>query len=120
MFDWQIASDLHKDAYGFRPSQGTWARWKAMSEAELTAEWDRLCRDLDAEVDRENAAFAAAEVAFEAHIAKLTADYGISRETAIRWDMDAMGIDAEDTQFYGMDWYGHHHGLRMNYFGAAQ
>jgi hypothetical protein len=112
-------SDFHKDAYGFRPSQATYAAWAAMSDAELDAVEERLGRALDSAMAEEAAAHDRATAAFEARIADLIALGAKDRATAIRWDMDATGITADDAAFYGMDWYGYHHGLPMGYFNRA-
>ena len=41
-FDEDTVSDLHKDAYGFRPSGCWWGNWNTMSDAEKQEEWDQL------------------------------------------------------------------------------
>lgn len=39
-------SDLHKDAYGFRPSHSFWLEWQASSMDEKQAMWDLMLEDL--------------------------------------------------------------------------
>jgi len=41
-FDAQIVSDLHKDAYGCRPSSFWWQCWNEATDDEKQAEWDDL------------------------------------------------------------------------------
>ena len=41
-FDAQIVSDLHKDAYGCRPSSFWWQCWNEATDDERQAEWDDL------------------------------------------------------------------------------
>jgi hypothetical protein len=71
--------------------------------------------DIESSIEAETANEAANAVAFEAHIGKLMADFGIDRETAIRWDIQALGI-TEDVQVFGMCVYGYEHGLPYGYF----
>lgn len=49
----QLISDLHKEAYGYRPRLYFWESWAAMTPDEKQAEWDRLL-DLMAERDQED------------------------------------------------------------------
>lgn len=106
-----LFSDLHKDAYGFRPSQGQWQRWAQMSVAQLEVEYDRMCRHLEAELDREKAAQAEATVKFEATIVELIATGAGNRATAIRWLQQA--YKAEDDIGY----LEYQMGLPYNYLG---
>ena len=91
-------SDLHKDAYGYRPSQGWWLAWNGMEAPEKQAEWDRLIGVLEEEqeyeVRREQRAFDA----WSGRINDMIATHGISHRDAIMWDMDAE--DADDVDHY--------------------
>jgi len=102
-FDSNVVSDLHKEAYGFRPGQGWWAAWNGMDDQGRQEEWDRLGRAADEETAREHAAQQRAEARWAAHITKLMADNAIDRATALRWDMAAMDCDG-DTGFYCYTW----------------
>jgi len=53
---------------------------------------------------------------FEAHLSTLMQTHGIDRDTAIRWDLDAMGLSKDDLDFYGLGFYAYQHGLKTNYF----
>jgi hypothetical protein len=46
-FDAQIVSDLHKDAYGVRPSAFWWQCWNEAGDEERQAEWDDLLEALN-------------------------------------------------------------------------
>jgi len=46
-FDETIISDLHKEAYGFRPREGWWNMWAAFNADQKQATWDSLIADLD-------------------------------------------------------------------------
>jgi len=48
-----LFSDLHKDAYGYRPSQGQFERVREMNDAQLHELFDSMQRDLAGETDRE-------------------------------------------------------------------
>jgi hypothetical protein len=108
-------SDMHKDAYGFRPSPEQWARWNTMNNAQLDAEEADLAKAIGAAIAEEEENEAFATVAFEAHIAKLIADFNIDRATAIRWDIEAVGL-TDDVQVCGMSAYAFEHGLPYRYF----
>ncbi len=42
-----VISDLHKDAYGFRPSQRFFDDWSTYTPAEKQECWDIMCRDME-------------------------------------------------------------------------
>ena len=87
-FDVAIVSDLHKDAYGFRPGQGFWSQWDLMDDVGRQITWDNLIADLKAEVEREDLAEKRAIVEFNELIAKTIAIGAGDQETAIRWIME--------------------------------
>lgn len=82
-FDDSIVSDLHKDAYGFRPSSAFWADWTASTPDEKQATWDRLVRTMQDSAAEEKAAEQRAIASFEATVTKLAGN-GLSREQVIR------------------------------------
>lgn len=79
-------SDLHKSAYGFRPSLGG---FYDMSEAERVAEFERVQRASEDAVAEEREAEAEAVRRFEAHVASSIAIGAGDRATAIRWIREA-------------------------------
>lgn len=88
-YDVDTVSDLHKDAYGFRPSELFWEEWIGSTDAERQAIWDSLERALEVsmEIERENEQRAIER--FEA-LVRVNIDAGAEdRETALRWIMDA-------------------------------
>lgn len=107
-------SDAHKGAYGFRPRD--WSRYMGMTDDELNKVADYLSEQVALEIEREELAYAESAYRFEQHIATLMSDHNIDRGTAIRWDMDAIGMDQEELEFYGMSYYAWRHGLRTTYF----
>ena len=102
-FDSNVVSDLHKEAYGFRPGQGWWAAWNGMDDQGRQEEWDRLGAYADEEELREQAAQQRAEQRWNLHIAQLMSMNGIDRATALRWDMQAMDCDG-DAGYYCYRW----------------
>jgi hypothetical protein len=62
IYDENILSDLHKDAYGFRPRELFFARWDAMSVEEKNDEWEHL---LNALADANDAYLAATSKALK-------------------------------------------------------
>lgn len=98
IYDENILSDLHKDAYGFRPGESFWARWKADSVAERNATWNGLLRSLDSAIADEKAATAAAIVDFEDAISRNLKLGAADRATAIRWHVEA-NINPKDLEW---------------------
>lgn len=86
-------SDLHKDAYGFRPSESFWYVWRSNTDAEKQVVWDNLLEALEAEMKRYNAEQAKAIAAFDQRVAGLAALGAEDFEMALRWLHEA-----EDTQ----------------------
>jgi len=94
-FDNDTVSDLHKDAYGFRPSELFWEEWIGATDAERQAIWDSLERALEVsmEIERENEQRAIDR--FEA-LVRVNINAGAEdRETALRWIMDASGANGD-------------------------
>lgn len=94
-FDSEIVSDLHKDAYGFRPRGDWWNMWEQSTDAERQAIWDRLLKDLNAEVEAERAAQQRAIESFELRVQVVASMGAGDRETALRWIMDADAADGD-------------------------
>ena len=46
-FDENVVSDLHKDAYGYRPREFFWAEWHEATDDGKQAIWDGLIEDLN-------------------------------------------------------------------------
>ena len=100
-YDEQIVSDLHKDAYGYRPREGFWRHWNESTSDEKQEIWDGLLRDLDAEMEAEQRRKDEAVEAFEARVEKTVAMGAGDRLTAIRWIVDGMDLDYTDLCYGG-------------------
>ena len=83
--------DGHKDAYGFR-NRGY--DFDSMSMAELEAEADRISDAIEAENKRMDEMYARNTAEFEKQVAKYLEMAG-SREAAIRWILQAEGLEKE-------------------------
>ena len=102
-FDKSMVSDLHKDAYGYRPSNLWWSAWNGMSDADKQVTWDALIAEMEAETSREQRMAELAHERWTAHLAQLRSDNGISYGTALRWDMAAIDA-ADDAGYYCFKW----------------
>lgn len=114
-YDTDIVSDLHKDAYGFRPRGAFWQNWEASTEDEKQAEWNSLLEACQRAIERQREEEALAIVRFEKLLEKTVSRGAGDRETALRWIMDASGIDNGDWEFLCYE-----HGLPYGYFKAKK
>ena len=102
-FDKDIVSDLHKDAYGFRPSEYFWDRWNSGSDDKKQEMWDDLCRSLDQTLAAEKAEFARCIAEYEKSVAETMAAGAKLRKTAIRWIVDSLELTDAD-KWYGAEY----------------
>jgi hypothetical protein len=102
-FDEQIVSDLHKDAYGFRPSAGWWDCWKFQDDEGKQAAWNTLLDDLSRSMKEERDRHACAEDKFALQIANTIALGAADEKTAIRWILDGESLSDIDLM-YGSDY----------------
>lgn len=98
-FDESIVSDLHKDAYGFRPSNWFWTDWKNASDDQKQKIWDDLVETLEDEIKRQREDNERATTQFEQRITDSIAAGAGTRQNAIRWILQGEGLDKE--QDYG-------------------
>lgn len=109
-FDDNTVSDLHKDAFGFRPSQSWWGYWAASNPDGKQAEWDGLIAALERRVAEDKAAEERAVVRFEALVNTTTAAGAKDRTTALQWLMDGSDCGGD------WDYFAWTHGLPYRYF----
>ena len=95
-FDEDLVSDLHKDAYGFRPSQGFWEFWSTASDVEKQKEWDSLCDALDCTIEQERKEHAAAIKQFNQVLDTLYQHAAKNFEDAIKYLHQAYDTDGDD------------------------
>jgi len=89
-----IYSDIHKDAYGFRPRAG--GVHSPVTLADYDAAFTSMQETLRQNEEREAAFEARALARFEAEVAALIADHGIDHATALRWWFEAEGFQPRD------------------------
>ena len=113
-FDETIVSDLHKDAYGFRPSAYWWQVWSESTDDQKQGTWDDLLDMASHSIERERQAHVRAIEKFEQLVAK-TIEHGAGdRETALRWIMDASICDGD------WEFLCHEHGLPYGFFNKRE
>jgi hypothetical protein len=98
-FDEDCVSDLHKDAYGFRPASYWFAAWNSMSNDEKQAEWDGLVTSMAYREAERKADEQVGIVRFEESVAKTIANGAGDRATAIKWLQQAEG-GSDDIEFF--------------------
>ena len=100
-FDENIVSDLHKDAYGFRPSQGWWSMWAAFNPDQKQTMWDSLIDAMDAAIEMEKEQQARALVEFRKLLKSTMAMCNVDWKNALRILMEALDMDpsASDQDF---------------------
>jgi hypothetical protein len=85
-FDANIVSDLHKDAYGYRPREYFWAQWHGVGDQGKQEIWEELLADLSDSVAEEKRQQEAAIAATEKRIQDIQDMVaGSTREDAIRY-----------------------------------
>ena len=115
-FDEQLVSDLHKDAYGYRPCQSFWEDWAAGTDDTRQATWDDLVEDVEREAELERAENQRRVDEFEAKVATQMSYGAADRQTAIVWILDSMGPEfLDDAVRYDGDWMTYTLGLPYRY-----
>ena len=104
-----IYSDMHKDAYGFRPRNDV----SAWTLADFEAEFDRMQKDIQSDLAREQQEQAEAVAKFEQHVVNTMCMGARDRETALRWIMDASPAAGDWEYFCFLN------GLPYGYFNQA-
>jgi len=109
----ELYSDLHKDAYGFRPGAGGLALWASGTPEQKQAKWDSMLETLQSNAADEVEAENRAAVCFEQRVADTIAAGARDRITAIRWLFEA---EDDDYVFSDPDYFCFKNGLRYGYF----
>lgn len=95
-FDENIVSDIHKDAFGFRPTESFWARWTVACDDGKQSIWDALLLDLAAAVREHNEQERRAIARFETRVLELICQGADDRLCAVRWIHQAEDSDGTD------------------------
>lgn len=112
-FDDNTVSDLHKDAFGYRPGESFWSEWDRCDDDGKQRLWDHLIECLKSSIEEDRYAEEVAIKRFESLVAKTLASGASDRSTALKWIMDASDANG-DWQFLCF-----YHGLPYNYFSKA-
>lgn len=102
-FDRDILSDLHKDAYGYRPGAAYFQDWACWTNEERQVDWDRMVQMVADNEKWRGESESAALLRWNQHIDTQRDSLGISRATALRWDMQAMEAEG-DPGYYCYLW----------------
>ena len=99
-FDENCFSDLHKDAYGFRP-RGDFFQWlETATDEQKQVEWDSLCEALERSNAREKEEQEYALVKFNKLVETTIASGAKDREEAIKWLMGADEMYLHDVGYF--------------------
>jgi hypothetical protein len=102
-YDEKIVSDLHKDAYGFRPSAEFSILWGCSSNDQKQKIWDSLLAALEQSITEEEEAEALRVGAFEARIEDAIQAGANDRKAAIRQVVESLNL-TEVELCYGGDY----------------
>ena len=102
-------SDMHKDAFGFRPRHDV-SKW---TMDDFNAEFDRLQAEIDGQTAYEQQREEEAIKRFEKHVGNTMSMGARDRETALRWIMDASRCNGD------WDFLCYENGLPYGYFRQA-
>ena len=93
-FDYDLFSDLHKDAYGFRPRYHRFYD-ETTTDEERQEFWDWAIRDLEIAMAEDARREAEAVASFEKAISESMEMANCDRATAIRYQIQALGMETE-------------------------
>jgi hypothetical protein len=99
-FDESVLSDLHKEAFGFRPSASYYTHWRSLTDQDKQIEWDNLCAASDQSEQDERDAEARNYARWQTQLEELIRMGAGDKATAIRWDMQAQNADPGEVSFY--------------------
>jgi hypothetical protein len=113
-FDEDTVSDLHKDAYGFRPRANFWSAWAAFNGDQKQALWDSMLGTMERNCELERESQKAAEHDFQCRIAGLQHLGAQDFDMALRWLHDAYDSRGDD------EYLEFRLGLRFGYIQEAR
>lgn len=94
-FDDNIVSDLHKDAFGFRPDAYWWREWNLSSNAAKQEIWDSLIVSMQYAIREEREREERCILQFENWIAALMHSGARDRDMAIRWIAESHQVNGD-------------------------
>jgi len=102
-YDESIVSDLHKDAYGYRPREDFWSRWSTMNPEQKQEEWEFLLKTMDEAIELEHRAQEKNHGNWLNHINSIIKLTNRTRAEAIELDMEVMDVQG-DVGYYCYKW----------------
>jgi hypothetical protein len=112
----ELYSDLHKDAYGFRPSEFSNSLWSELSPADKQIEWDYLIVKMDERYKEEKLEEDRAIDRFEYWINNTIESGAKDRSQALKWILTTE--QSEDPQF-DVEHFEWQQGLPFGYIKGA-
>lgn len=113
-FDEDCISDFHKDAYGFRPSQGYFESWNQMTDDQKQTEWDYLLTRLE-DSNKQFEEYQKQAIDRFVKLVEATINNGASDvQTAHRWIMEASDSQGD------WEFLCYNHGLPYGYFKSSK
>ena len=97
-FNENIVSDLHKDAYGYRPTAGWWSIWAAFNADQKQVMWDNLIDEMNSAIEMEREQQDRALVEFRKTLKSTMALCNVDWKGALRMLMEAEEIDMDNPQ----------------------
>jgi len=108
MFD--LISDLHKEVYGFRPTQDWWVDWNNSSDSQKEKIWDEYNRVNELQIVEATQREEKNLQDFKSNIAKMMFDHNLTKLDAVRWWIEAEGLNETDLM-YGSSYINYSHNL---------
>ena len=100
-FDENTVSDLHKDAYGFRPDNGFWFMWKCSNDVQKQLIWDDLVERMEQAMNQEALAESLAMKRFESTILGIMNATLCTREHAVAMHLETQEMSSSELQYGG-------------------
>ena len=110
-FSDELYSDLHKDAFGFRPYN---ANWIYLTDDEKQADWDYMCNRVELNEKERAESEAEGVKVFEKQVAKLVKT-GLNIVDARRWLVMADFPNQKEIEI-DYDYFCYNHGMPYGYF----
>jgi hypothetical protein len=95
-FDEDTVSDLHKDAYGFRPRDNFWSAWAAFNGDQKQALWDSMLETAERNCELERELQQAVEHDFQCRISDFLHLGARDFAMALRWLHEAYETQGDD------------------------
>jgi hypothetical protein len=106
-FSTELVSDLHKDAFGFRPTADFWDMWNnGLSDEGRQAEWDYMVKAMNASIEEEKLREQYDLEAFENDLSAIMGTHNVDEETALRWMTQTTHIETSQDVEYWVWQYG--------------